>query len=163
MAGRSGRKADEDFRKLHAILSDIARLYTFRDKDGICRGELSLSQCYALYALRDAGPMSLNELASYLNLEKSSVSRLVRKLLDDRLIKRSEDPDDCRKISLEVTTKGSRLYGRIEQEIMDEEEELFHGFNAAERRIAIKILTRVAANVARRDGHKCLCNMDENC
>ena len=100
-------KVSNDLGELQATLTELARLYTFRNRESICREDLSISQCYALYALSSAGPFSLNELASYLNLEKSSASRLTHILLDGGFIKKASDPDDWRKISLQITKRGS--------------------------------------------------------
>ena len=158
MNKKASPKLENEIKELNSVLTEIARFYTFRDKDSVCHEGLSISQCYALHTLREAGPMSLNELASYLNLEKSSASRLSRKLMDEGLIKRSEDSSDFRKISLEITNKGKKRYGRVEQGIMQEEFEIFSGFTAKERRTGIELLTRIANTFAKRRGHKCLCS-----
>ena len=74
---------------LHKALADLVRAYQFRDRDRICCHDISVTQCYALEALKRDGPMRLNDLAARLFLDKSTSSRvlgaLVRKGYAERL------------------------------------------------------------------------------
>ena len=44
---------------LHEALADLVRAYQFRDRDRICCHDISVTQCYALEALKRDGPMRL--------------------------------------------------------------------------------------------------------
>jgi hypothetical protein len=61
---------------LHEALSELVRVYQFRDRDRICCHDISVTQCYALEALLRRGPCGLNELAAELYLDKSTASAL---------------------------------------------------------------------------------------
>ena len=78
---RRPRPADgtlpEDARAVHEALSDLVRVYQFRDRDRICCHDVSVTQCYALEALIRRGPITLGELAAELYLDKSTASRVV--------------------------------------------------------------------------------------
>ena len=156
MKPAKNNKVSKDLGELQSTLTELARLYTFRNRESICREDLSISQCYALYALSSTGPLSLNELASYLNLEKSSASRLAHNLLEGGFIKRTSDPDDWRKISLQITKRGSAVVARIVDDGIKEVSEVFSGFNASERTAALEILSRIVHMVASRRGGKFL-------
>jgi len=54
------------------------------------------------------GPMKSGELGDFLRLEKSSVSRLVRKLIDCGELRETPDADDARSKRLSLTAKGQR-------------------------------------------------------
>jgi hypothetical protein len=55
-ATRTGKNdLDRDTRDLYAALSDLVRLYQFRDRDTICCHDISVTQCYALQALARGG------------------------------------------------------------------------------------------------------------
>jgi DNA-binding MarR family transcriptional regulator len=54
------------------------------------------------------GPLTSGELAEILLLEKSSVSRMVRKLIDSGELKESLDAGDARLKPLSLTAKGQR-------------------------------------------------------
>jgi hypothetical protein len=66
----------EDARAVHEALSDLVRVYQFRDRDRICCHDVSVTQCYALEALIRRGPITLGELAAELYLDKSTASRV---------------------------------------------------------------------------------------
>jgi DNA-binding MarR family transcriptional regulator len=59
------------------------------------------------------GPMTSVQLADFLHLEKSSVSRLVRKLIDNGELKETSDADDARIKPLALTAKGRRTLAAL--------------------------------------------------
>jgi len=54
------------------------------------------------------GPMTAMQLAEFLHLEKSSVSRMVHKLIEAGELKETTDPIDARSKPLSLTAKGRR-------------------------------------------------------
>src|SRR3954469_1308194 len=94
---------DSDAESLHDALSELVRVYQFRDRDRICCHDVSVTQCYALEALVRRGPSGLNELAADLFLDKSTTSRVVATLKRKGYVSRSEHPEDKRAVVLEVT------------------------------------------------------------
>ena len=54
------------------------------------------------------GPMTAMQLAAFLQLEKSSVSRMVHKLIEAGELREATDPDDARSKPLSLTVKGRR-------------------------------------------------------
>ena len=61
-----------DAERLSDALEDLLRVVQFRDRDRICCHDVSVTQCYALRALVEDGPMGLNSLAESLYLDKST-------------------------------------------------------------------------------------------
>jgi len=59
------------------------------------------------------GPMKSGELGDFLRLEKSSVSRLVRKLIDCGELRETPDADDARSKRLSLTAKGQRTMAAL--------------------------------------------------
>jgi DNA-binding MarR family transcriptional regulator len=68
--------------------------------------DVSLSQVFALHELDTGAPLSQNELARRLRLEKSSVSRLAAELERKGLLVRERDPDNRRLYRLRLTDAG---------------------------------------------------------
>ncbi|WP_316205368.1 MULTISPECIES: MarR family winged helix-turn-helix transcriptional regulator [unclassified Bradyrhizobium] len=54
------------------------------------------------------GPLTAMQLGEILHLEKSSVSRMVRKLIESGELNETADPDDARIKPLSLTAKGRR-------------------------------------------------------
>src|ERR1041384_3804233 len=104
--------------RLYAALSDLVRVYQFRDRDRICCHDVSVTQCYALEALIRRGPITLSELAAELYLDKSTASRVVGALERKRYVARSPHPTDGRAVLLRPTAAGDRLYAMIRKDLI---------------------------------------------
>jgi DNA-binding MarR family transcriptional regulator len=76
--------------------------------------EVSLAQCHALVEIGRAKAISLNELAELLNLENSTMSRTVSKLVDSGYVKRDIDAVDRRYLTISLTESGQDLFNQIE-------------------------------------------------
>src|SRR6266545_307625 len=84
---------ERDARALYGALSDLIRVYQFRDRDRICCYDVSVSQCYALETLVRQGGMTLNDLAAHLYLDKSTASREGDSLAEERALLADFDPE----------------------------------------------------------------------
>jgi MarR family 2-MHQ and catechol resistance regulon transcriptional repressor len=137
---------------VHEALSDLVRVYQFRDRDRICCHDVSVTQCYALEALVRRGPSTLNDLAAELYLEKSTASRVVATLERKRYVARSPHPTDGRAVVLRITPAGRRLYETIREGLLEEERELLKDFEPEVRKAAARIMARLARAAEARSG-----------
>jgi MarR family transcriptional regulator, 2-MHQ and catechol-resistance regulon repressor len=149
---RVDAKLHADAESLHAALSELVRVYQFRDRDRICCHDVSVTQCYALEALLRRGPSSLNELASELYLDKSTASRVVATLERKGYVTRAPHREDRRAIVLSVTAAGRRLHDRIRTDLVGEAKTLLEDFEPAVRQAAADLLFRLARAAATRSG-----------
>ena len=144
---------------LYNALTDLVRLYQFRDRNMICSNGVSVTQCYALQTLSRGGPMTLGALAKSLRLDKSTVSRVVETLKRKGHLRRSIDPGDARAVRLEVTAKGRALHARIEKEILAEERDILVGLQPDVRRAVIGVLRGLTSVAAARFGSGAMCGV----
>jgi DNA-binding MarR family transcriptional regulator len=61
------------------------------------------------------GPMTAMQLGQVLHLEKSSISRLVRKLIHGGELRETTDPGDARSKLLSLTSKGRRTLAALHE------------------------------------------------
>jgi DNA-binding MarR family transcriptional regulator len=141
---------ERDARALYGAMSDLIRVYQFRDRDRICCHDISVSQCYALEAVVRQGGMTLNDLAAHLYLDKSTASRVVDSLERKEYVTRAPHPSDRRAVLLEPTPAGRDLYRRIEDDILAEEKTLLAGFDPEIRRAMTHLIARLARAAAER-------------
>ena len=141
---------ERDARALYGALSDLIRVYQFRDRDRICCYDVSVSQCYALEALVRQGGMTLNDLAAHLYLDKSTASRVVDSLERKGYVARTPHPSDRRAVLLEATGDGRDLYRKIEGDILAEERALLADFDPEIRRAMTHLIARLARAAAER-------------
>jgi DNA-binding MarR family transcriptional regulator/GNAT superfamily N-acetyltransferase len=86
---------------------------------GFLRGTLAgtalpPSAVHTLVEIGAAGTLRATELASRLSLEKSSVSRLLRKLIGDGLLRETPGDTDARSKILSLTARGKKLLAGID-------------------------------------------------
>jgi DNA-binding MarR family transcriptional regulator len=73
---------------------------------------ISGAQIFVLQALAGGRASSLNELADRTHTDQSSVSVVVRRLVDRRLVARKASSEDARRTELTLTPAGHRLLAR---------------------------------------------------
>ena len=140
----------EDARALSQAFSELIRLVQFRDRDRACCYGLTVSQCYGLKAVCETGPLSVNELAGALYLEKSTASRLARGLEDTGLVARTTDQEDRRSVRLAANATGRRAYETIEADLQREYAALLEDFEPEVRSGMTELLDRLTRAVGSR-------------
>jgi len=141
---RRDRTLAQDAFDLHRAVSDLVRIYQFRDRKSICYYDISVTQCYALSAIVARGSLTQNELAAELYLDKSTASRVVRVLVRKGYVRRATDLDDARVRNLETTEKGRGLHARIERDLVEKMQDLIAGHDPDTRRSTIELVARLA-------------------
>ena len=143
------RSADEELdahaEALHAGLSELVRVYQFRDRDRICCHDVSVTQCYALDALMRRGLVTMNELAAELCLDKSTTSRVVATLERKGYVARATHPRDGRAVLLTATASGKRLVERILDDLVEEKKQLLAEFPEEVRESAAELIQRLTS------------------
>jgi MarR family transcriptional regulator, 2-MHQ and catechol-resistance regulon repressor len=147
---REDPRLERDAAELHAALSELIRVYQFRDRDVICCHDLSVTQCHALTLVGQEGPLSMNDLAARLYLDKSTTSRVVAALERKGYAAREANPADRRALRLTATPEGARLLTRIRGEILAEEKRLLAEFEPAVRKEMTRLVSRLARAAAAR-------------
>ncbi len=143
-------RLEADTRALYDALSELIRVYQFRDRDRICCHDVSVTQCYALEVLVRERALTLNDLAAHLYLDKSTASRVVDALERKAYVIRSPHPGDGRALQLKITPAGRALYGRIVSDILAEERALLAGFGPDVRRAMTELISQLARAAERR-------------
>lgn len=71
--------------------------------------DLSGAQLFALSILGEGQPLSVNELAARTRTHQSSVSVVVTRLVDRKLVRRKRSTTDARRLELSLTARGRAL------------------------------------------------------
>ena len=134
---------ERDAAALQRVLTDLLRVYQFRDRDAVCCYDVSMGQSHGLERLANRGPMTLNEFAASLFLEKSSASRLADGLERKGYIKRKPGLDDARYVQLELTKRGRTLQDQIERDLLEERAQVLADLTSEERKLVIDSVSRL--------------------
>jgi DNA-binding MarR family transcriptional regulator len=92
-------------REFRRILRIFERELNIQNQSGCCCG-VTVTQCHTLLELDKKDNVTLNELATRLNLDKSTVSRTVDSLVKNELIDRTIPKSNRRTTCLALTSKG---------------------------------------------------------
>ena len=156
---RTAISLDRDAAELHAALTDLVRVYQFRDRKRICFHDVSVTQCYALSALVREGAPTLNELADELYLDKSTTSRVVDSLVRKGYARRHRTAEDGRVVRVKPTNQGVDLFVTIESHLIEQERRLIADFDPEVRQATARLIARLARaareRFSREDGTCC--------
>jgi DNA-binding MarR family transcriptional regulator len=105
------RRADT-IRVVMDSLRRIVRGLRLTARDAERSAGISGAQLFVLQALAQEAATSLNDLADRTLTDQSSVSVVVKRLADRKLVARKAAADDARRIELSLTAAGRRLLAR---------------------------------------------------
>lgn len=116
-----------------------------------CCGLGSLAQCHALVEIGRAGSMSLIELASMLDLDTSTMSRTVEKLVKGKLVRREADENDRRYVRIYLTGEGNKLYTLVEEEMESYYEKVLKEIPADKQKQVVECLELLCNAISIKD------------
>jgi DNA-binding MarR family transcriptional regulator len=133
------RAGDDDLRDSlvqvsFAVIAVLSRVAAEQD--------LSQTQLRVLGILRDRQP-TMAELASYLGLERSTVSGLIDRAVQRGLVQKDADPRDGRSVRVSLTERARRLESRMIAEIGELMAPLTDRLNTSERKRLTDLLAKV--------------------
>ena len=100
---------------MESVVSFVRSFGLHKPEQTPCGQPVPVAEAHALMDLAAFGPMRQGELACRLQLEKSTVSRLVRQMEADGRIQRRCDRMDGRAILIRLTRQGRETAARIAQ------------------------------------------------
>lgn len=113
---------------------------------------LSAAQLFALQQLANTPGASVNELAQRTFTHQSSVSVVVKKLVERRLVVKMASPDDRRRVRLAITDAGRALLRRSPEPAQERLIAGLAALPAAQRHALVDGLADVALTMAQSDG-----------
>ncbi len=107
-----------------------------------------------LHYVRDAGPLSQQDLGRALRINPSNLVALLDALQADGLIVRARDPEDRRRHLVGLTADGRQRLQRARRAAEDAEQQLLSPLSPAERRAFVGVLERLATDACRPGSHR---------
>ena len=87
--------------------------------------------------------MSASQISEETLMDKSNVSRAIQRLIDRRLVRRTPDAADRRRMVVELTAEGRSLYDAMSATSQDRQDRLISVLTAAERREFDRLLRKI--------------------
>jgi DNA-binding MarR family transcriptional regulator len=128
---------------VNELMSHIHRRFAGDSLAIMAEAGLTMPQLVTLHMLAHAGGRSVGTIAACLRLSPPATSHLVDRLVQARLIVRTEDPDDRRQKRLAITDAGRQLVEKINSERSREVSVVLARLTPALRRQFAEVLERV--------------------
>lgn len=87
---------------------------------------VSMAQCHALLEIGEFDQISIGDIADFLNLEKSTLSRTVDNLVKLGLVNRVTNMEDRRYMKVYLTDQGKKVYDEINNQCDNYYHEMFN-------------------------------------
>ncbi len=100
----------------HHIFSTFTRLEA--ESNDCMALDLSVAQFKLLMTVRHQGGVTLTELAEILDVSPPSVSVMVEKLVERKLLSRERSSEDRRKVLIEVSPEEKQHLDNVEQQVL---------------------------------------------
>lgn len=96
-----------------------------------------------LMTLATLGEMSVREIASHSKMDKALISRVVNRLVKNKMVNSKPDPNDGRLVLLSTTKKGWDLYEELQPYAQNRQRSLLAVMEEGERQNFIKSLDKL--------------------
>jgi DNA-binding MarR family transcriptional regulator len=111
--------------------------------------EVSSAQFIIIATLSMGGVKSASDLCKGISYDAGAMTRMIDRLEEKGLLRRSRDPGDRRLVNLELTEKGNLALPRMREASMRVVNRFLQGFTKAEARQLESFLTRMLENAPR--------------
>ena len=119
-------------------------LYLQRELNQVCQGYgLNINQFSVINEIVLQGPVSQKMLCERLLSEKSNISKIVKTLLDKKLISVSVAPNDRRSTLLIETAQGAELWKKCLQKFYESSAELMAILSDAETNKTLQLMKKL--------------------
>ena len=115
-------------------------------------GSMTIDQYSVIKYIRERGRCTSSELAEMFCVGKSSITAIISRLFDKRLIQRKADEKDRRVTYLSLTSEGEQLAETLEGKIQRMLSSIMNHFHEQEARAFIETYEKLARVLAQPDG-----------
>lgn len=130
-------------KEINELARDIRKIFNYH-LDGYCLGG---GQFKILYEVFINPGISQDRLSKKRNLDKTTIAKAIKKLIDNGYIERKKDETDKRVYCLLCTEKAIKLIPEIKRVIKLENEVVTEGFSQREIDIFREMIKKISKNI----------------
>ena len=116
------------------------------NQSNCCLG-INIPQCHTILEIGIAQALSVNELAEKMNLDKSTVSRQVERLVKEELVIRATAATDRRKVNISLTPKGNEMYNTMNESMNQAFETVFKNIPEKEFDTFLSVFSKISRSL----------------
>jgi DNA-binding MarR family transcriptional regulator len=112
------KPSDAKVRQLRETIRDVVRQFRCSDATLVNKplGEINIAEVHVIEFLGDRGSCMMRELAEFLLVAVNTVTSIVDKLEQKKLVRRERDESDRRIVMVQLTAKGQEAFQAILEE-----------------------------------------------
>lgn len=133
------------------VLALISRIHTksaeFTNSRLPQENGLVSSHGFILFQLAEKEKLTMKDIASIINRDKSTTTVLIKKLLDKGLVKQESSSDDKRIKYITLTAKGKKLNTLTSSISKDLLKVCYKNFSEEEKQTLLSLLSKVSKNI----------------
>lgn len=99
------------------MIQKLVRVFQLFERDQIKVHGFTTTQCYTLLEISKFGNLSMNEISEKMNLNSSTMTRILDKLVRDEYILRCKDDNDKRIVIVSLTEKGIEAASKLNDSV----------------------------------------------
>lgn len=99
------------------VVRKLVRMFQLFERDQIKIHGFTSTQCYALLEIWKNGSISMKELSDKMNLNSSTMTRILDNLVRDGFIERVKSLEDRRLVLVELSNKGKESANKLNETV----------------------------------------------
>jgi DNA-binding MarR family transcriptional regulator len=136
--------------KINEILPLFHREFASKLTKELFKSRVTLPQFLILMILDKERESNMSTLARAMNVSTAAMTGIVSRLVESRFAIRVNDPKDRRIIKVRLTSKGSHLADKLQEQRRQTITDLFKDISEEDRENYLRILTRIKDKLATR-------------
>ncbi|MTI94597.1 MAG: MarR family transcriptional regulator [Firmicutes bacterium] len=105
--------------ELGELIQNMVRTLQIFERGKLSRHGFTMSQCYTLFNVQQHAALTMNQLSEKMNLDTSTMTRIVSTLVRDGYLVRERSPEDRRVIHVRLTETGKEAVGELSQAVRE--------------------------------------------
>ena len=101
------------------MVQKLVRVMQIFERDQVKPFGFTTSQCYVLLELKKSNNLTMNELSDKMNLNTSTMTRIINNLVRDGYIDRVRDESDRRMVIANLTEEGMKAAENLDESIIN--------------------------------------------
>lgn len=101
------------------MIQDLTRSLKIFERSEIVSEGFTISQCYIILYIQNNDSLTMNQISKKMNLDKSTITRIIDNLVRDGYIKKQKSNEDGRVVLASLTKKGKKSASDLQEKIND--------------------------------------------
>jgi len=138
---------NQETRDIDKLIRDIHKNLVQYTKQNLKQNDLTMPRFTVLWHITKAQPVNMSYLHKKMFMANSTLTIIVDKLVEEKLVKRYRNPDDRRVVLLELTESGDELLSKLLAIRQDFLQKALQDLKPGKQKLLIDLLGSILSNL----------------